>query len=84
MSPGAFGCSARRGEPVRQLLEGAELLTDAEWLVVNVTQQQSAEDLEAELEEAESEAGIEREESEDEASAEAGSAEGEGDSSDES
>ncbi len=66
------------------LPEGAELLTDAEWLVVNVTQQQSAEDLEAELEEAESEAGIEREESEDEASAEAGSAEGEGDSSDES
>ena len=66
------------------LPDGAELLTDAEWLVVNVTQQQSAEDLEAELEEAESEAGIEREESEDEAAAEAGSAEGEGDSSDES
>ncbi len=66
------------------LPDGAELLTDAEWLVVNVTQQQSVEELEAELEEAESEAGIEREESEDEAAAEAGSAEGEGDSSDES
>ncbi len=70
------------------LPEGAELLTDAEWLVVNVTQQQSVEDLEAELEEAEAEAGIEREDSDEdeaaEAAAEGGSTEGEGDSSDES
>ncbi len=48
---------------------GATLVTDAEALVVNVTQQQSAEDLEAELEEAESEAGIEREDAEAEAPA---------------
>ena len=54
---------------------GATLLTDPEWLVVNVTQQQSAEELEAELEEAEAEAGIEREEHED-AAAEPASAEG--------
>ena len=43
---------------------GSTLLLDPETLVVNVTQQQSAEALEAELEEAEAEAGIEREESE--------------------
>ncbi len=48
------------------LPEGAVLLTDPEWLVVNVTQQQSQEDLEADLEGAEAEAGIEREESEEE------------------
>ena len=45
-----------------QLPSGSTLLTDAETLVVNVTQQISAEALEAELEEAEAEAGIEREE----------------------
>ena len=45
-----------------ELPEGATLVTDAEALVVNVTQQQSAEELEAELGEAEAEAGIEREE----------------------
>ncbi|HEU5035373.1 MAG TPA: 50S ribosomal protein L25/general stress protein Ctc [Nocardioides sp.] len=39
---------------------GSTLLTDPETLVVNVTQQQSQESLEAELEEAEAEAGIER------------------------
>jgi large subunit ribosomal protein L25 len=50
-----------------ELPEGATLVTDAEALVVNVTQQQSAEDLEAELGEAEAEAGIEREESDEEA-----------------
>jgi large subunit ribosomal protein L25 len=55
------------------LPEGATLLTDPEWLVVNVTQQQSQEELEAELEGAEAEAGIEREEGEAE-SAEAESA----------
>ncbi len=71
------------------LPEGATLVTDAEALVVNVTQQQSEEELEAELEEAEAEAGIEREDTDGEAeggeSAEAtegGS--GEGESSDES
>lgn len=57
---------------------GATLLTDPEALVVNVTQQISAEELEAELEEAEAEAGIEREES-DEEIAEREEAEGESD-----
>jgi large subunit ribosomal protein L25 len=42
--------------------EGTTLLVDAETLIVNVTEQVSAEALEAELEEAEAEAGIEREE----------------------
>lgn len=44
------------------LPQGSTLLTDADALIVNVTQQISAEALEAELEEAEAEAGIEREE----------------------
>ena len=60
---------------------GSTLLLDPETLVVNVTQQQSAEALEAELEEAEAEAGIEREEADhdvDEVGAE--SSEGEGSS----
>ncbi len=43
------------------LPEGATLVTDAEQLVVNVTAQVSAEALEAELAEAEAEAGIEHE-----------------------
>jgi large subunit ribosomal protein L25 len=43
---------------------GASLVTDAETLVVNVTSQVSAEQLEAELAEAEAEAGIEHEEKE--------------------
>jgi large subunit ribosomal protein L25 len=62
------------------LPSGAELLTDPEALVVNVTQQISAEALEAELAEAEAEAGIEHEEAapaEGEAEA-AAPAEGEG------
>ncbi len=42
---------------------GSVLLLDPETLIVNITQAQSAEELEAELEEAEAEAGIEREES---------------------
>jgi large subunit ribosomal protein L25 len=46
------------------LPEGAELVTDGDVLVVNVTQQISAEALEAELAEAEAEAGIEYEEPE--------------------
>jgi large subunit ribosomal protein L25 len=45
-----------------ELPEGATLLTDPETLIVNVTEQLSEEALEAELEEAEAEAGIEREE----------------------
>jgi large subunit ribosomal protein L25 len=44
------------------LPEGATLLTDEDTLVVNVTQQISQEALDAELAEAEAEAGIEREE----------------------
>jgi large subunit ribosomal protein L25 len=44
------------------LPDGAELITDSDVLVVNVTQQISAEALEAELAEAEAEAGIEHEE----------------------
>lgn len=45
-----------------KLPQGAELSADPELLVVNITQAQSAEALEAELAEAESEAGIEHEE----------------------
>jgi large subunit ribosomal protein L25 len=63
-----------------QMPEGAELVTDPEVLVVNVTQQISVEEMEAELAEAEAEAGIEHEESDAEA-AEAASAEGESESS---
>jgi large subunit ribosomal protein L25 len=46
------------------LPSGSTLLTDVETLIVNVTAAPTAEQLEAELEEAEAEAGIEREESE--------------------
>jgi large subunit ribosomal protein L25 len=46
------------------LPEGTSLLTDPESLVVNVTQAQTAEQLEAELAEAEAEAGIVHEEAE--------------------
>ncbi|MBC9956177.1 50S ribosomal protein L25/general stress protein Ctc [Yimella sp. cx-51] len=49
-----------------QLPSGVTLISDEELLVVNVTQQVSAEELEAELAEAEDEAGIEREESDEE------------------
>jgi large subunit ribosomal protein L25 len=51
------------------LPEGTTLLVDPETLIVNVTEQVSAEALEAELEEAEAEAGIEREESDADAAA---------------
>lgn len=44
------------------LPSGSTLLVDGETLVVNITEQVSAEALEAELEEAEAEAGIERDE----------------------
>ena len=57
------------------LPSGSTLLTEGETLVVNVTQQVSAEALEAELEAAEAEAGIEREEHEEVAEV---AAEGEG------
>ncbi len=62
------------------LPSGTTLLMDGDMLIVNITQQMSEEALEAELAEAEAEAGIEREEHEDEAAegAEAaGGAEGE-------
>ncbi len=52
------------------LPEGTVLLTDPEALVVNVTQAQTAEQLEAELAEAEADAGIVHEEPEAEAAAE--------------
>jgi large subunit ribosomal protein L25 len=58
-----------------QLPEGTNLLTDGDALVVNITQQQTVEQLESELAEAEADAGIVHEES-DEAEAEA-AAEGE-------
>ncbi len=58
---------------------GATLVSDPETLVVNVTQQISAEALEAELAEAEEEAGIEHDEPETETEA---AAEGEEESSD--
>ena len=55
--------------------EGSTLLIDPETLIVNVTEQVSAEALEAELEEAEAEAGIEREESDADAEGEDGAGE---------
>ncbi|WP_426241973.1 50S ribosomal protein L25/general stress protein Ctc [Nocardioides sp. LHG3406-4] len=58
------------------LPEGTTLLTDPETLIINVTQQVSQAALEAELEEAEADAGIVHEPSDDEiADAQAGSAE---------
>ena len=48
---------------------GSTLLSDPELLIVNVTQQRSEEDLEAELEEAEADLGIERDESDEDAAA---------------
>lgn len=74
------------------LPEGSTLLVDPETLIVNIREQQSEEALEAELEEAEAEAGIEREEheltdeeqaAEDGESAEGGEAAAEGDASEE-
>jgi large subunit ribosomal protein L25 len=56
------------------LPEGTTLLNDPDMLIVNVTQAQTAEQLEAELAEAEAEAGIVHEESEE--AAEAAAAEG--------
>jgi large subunit ribosomal protein L25 len=63
------------------LPEGTTLLVDPETLVVNITQAQTAEQLEAELSEAEADAGIVHEVSDEEAAAEAAEGEsGEGDS----
>jgi large subunit ribosomal protein L25 len=61
-----------------QLPEGTTLLVDPETLVVNITQAQSAEQLEAELSEAEADAGIVHEESDGAAQAAPAAAEGEG------
>jgi large subunit ribosomal protein L25 len=58
---------------------GSTLLSDPELLIVNVAQQRSEEELEAELEEAEAEVGIEREESDDEVAEGAEGAEAEDD-----
>jgi len=69
-----------------ELPEGSTLLVDPETLIVNITEQQSEAALEAELEEAEAEAGIEREEHEptdEEQAAEGGEAAAEGDASEE-
>ena len=57
------------------LPNGATLLTDEDLLVVNVIHAPTAEEVEAELEEAEAEVGIERDESDEEA-AEAAASEG--------
>ena len=62
------------------LPSGSVLLTDEEYLVVNVVHAPTAAEVEAELEEAEAEAGIERDESDEELAAEAAdTTEGEGD-----
>ncbi len=58
------------------LPSGTTLLMDGDMLIVNVTQQMSEEALEAELAEAEAEAGIEREESDEEQGEAAEAAEG--------
>ena len=61
--------------------EGSTLLTDGEILVVNITNAPTEEEIEAELEEAEAEAGIEREEhteTDEEAAASGGSDSAEG------
>jgi large subunit ribosomal protein L25 len=59
------------------LPEGTTLLVDPDTLVVNITQAQTAEQLEAELSEAEADAGIVHEVSDEVAAAEAEAAEGE-------
>jgi large subunit ribosomal protein L25 len=62
-----------------KLPSGSTLLLDPETLIVNITEMQSQEALEAELEEAEAEAGIERDEADndvDEVGAEGSAAEG--------
>ncbi|WP_104107879.1 50S ribosomal protein L25/general stress protein Ctc [Nocardioides sp. 616] len=65
-----------------KLPKGTTLVADADLLIVNITGQITAEELEAELEEAEAEAGIEREPS-DEEKEEAAAAEESGDTASE-
>ncbi len=60
-----------------ELPSGSTLLAEDDALIVNITHAPTAEELEAELEEAEAEAGIEREEAEEPAAEGAGAAEGE-------
>lgn len=55
---------------------GAEFQGDQDTLIINITQQVSEEQLEAELTEAEAEAGIEREESDEDTAAEGAESEG--------
>jgi large subunit ribosomal protein L25 len=62
--------------------EGTTLLVDPDTLIVNVTEQVSAEALEAELEEAEADAGIERDESDADAAAAEAESDGGGDAGD--
>ncbi|MGA8850283.1 MAG: 50S ribosomal protein L25/general stress protein Ctc [Aeromicrobium sp.] len=57
-----------------ELPKGTELAVDPEILVVNITNAPTEAELEAELEDAEAEAGIERDESDDEAAAAEGEA----------
>ncbi|WP_074046505.1 50S ribosomal protein L25/general stress protein Ctc [Dermacoccus nishinomiyaensis] len=71
--PEAFTVSVEGAEAGTQILakeitlpSGVELVSDEEMLVINVTEQISAEALDAELAEAEAEAGIEHEESDQE------------------
>ena len=64
-----------------ELPEGTNLLTDGDALVVNITQQQTVEQLESELAEAEADAGIVHEESDEtEAAAETAEGDAQGDS----
>ena len=60
-----------------ELPKGSTLLVDGATLIVNVTHAPTAEEVEAELEEAEAEVGIEREESEEDTEATGEAAEGE-------
>lgn len=59
-----------------QLPSGTELLTDPEYLVVNVTEQMSEEAMEAELESAEADAGIEKDDSDEDAEGDSEGSEG--------
>ena len=65
------------------LPSGSTLLTDDDYLIVNVVHAPTAEEIEAELEEAEAEAGIEHELSDEELAAEAEAEAAEGEEGDE-
>ncbi len=60
-----------------QLPEGSTLLTDGDVLIVNITNAPTEEEVEAELSEAEAEAGIERDETDEAAAEDEASGEGE-------